>query len=31
MGEVRSVKRWRQDDFTKLIEKARKLGITVDE
>lgn len=30
-GEVRSVKMWRQDDFAKLIEKADKLGITVEQ
>lgn len=30
-GQVRSVKMWRQDDFANLIEKAKKLGITVDE
>jgi hypothetical protein len=29
-GQVRSVKMWRKDDFDRLVEKARKLGIMVE-
>jgi hypothetical protein len=29
-GQVRSVKMWRKDDFDRLVEKAKKLGIVVE-
>ncbi len=29
-GDVRSVKMWRKDDFDRLVDKARKLGIVVE-
>jgi hypothetical protein len=29
-GDVRSVKMWRKDDFDRLVEKAKKLGIVVE-
>lgn len=27
-GDVRNVKMWRKDDFDRLVEKAKKLGIS---
>ena len=29
-GDVRGVKMWRKDDFDRLVDKARKLGIVVE-
>jgi hypothetical protein len=29
-GDVRAVKMWRKDDFDRLVDKARKLGIVVE-
>ena len=29
-GDVRNMKMWRKDDFDRLVEKAKKLGIVVE-